>query len=67
LLGKAPLVVALKKLYEISREMPAYAVVIDCLNDDAKSFYEKFDFYILETVNGRTRLFLPMMTVPTLF
>jgi GNAT superfamily N-acetyltransferase len=66
-LGKATLVVALKTLHKISLEMPAYAVVIDCLNDDAKSFYEKFDFELLETVNGRTRLFLPMMTVSTLF
>lgn len=66
-LGKAALVVALKKLHKISLEMPAYAVVIDCLNDDAKSFYEKFDFDILETFNDKTRLFLPMMTVSRLF
>lgn len=66
-LGKITLIKALEHLYNISDHMPAYAVVVDCLNEKAKSFYEKFGFQKLTAVRGRDRLFLPMNTIKQLF
>ena len=45
----------------------AYAVVVDCLNNDAKQFYLKYGFEVLCDYNGRTRLFISMKTVEQLF
>ncbi len=66
-LGKITLVKALEFLWSINAQMPAYAVVVDCLNREAHDFYEHFGFEILCTYNGRVRMFLPMKTIGDLF
>jgi GNAT superfamily N-acetyltransferase len=66
-LGKITLIKALEFLWNINAQMPAYAVVVDCLNQEAQDFYEHFGFEILCAHNGRTRMFLPMKTIGQLF
>ncbi len=66
-LGKITLVNALERLLGISAEMKAYAVIVDCLNDNARQFYEKFGFQLLHSHNGRDQLFIPMNTISQLF
>lgn len=66
-LGKITLIKALENLYGINHQMRAYAVIVDCLNDNAKKFYEKFGFEILCNKNGRDRMYIPMKTVSQLF
>lgn len=58
-LGKITLVKALHRLKDITKQLPAYAVVVDCLNDDLSQFYEKYGFEYLCRHNERKRLFLP--------
>lgn len=66
-LGKISLVQALAHLWQVNQHMPAYAVIVDCLNDAAKGFYQQFGFEFLYEHHGRARLFLPMNTVKMLF
>lgn len=66
-LGKVTLIKALEKLWEINAELRAYAVIVDCLNEGARRFYEKYGFDLLCSHNGRDRLFIPMHTVSQLF
>jgi hypothetical protein len=47
--------------------LTVYAVVIDCLNESAKKFYQLFGFELLDEDNSKTRLFLPMKTIEQLF
>ena len=47
--------------------MKAYAVIVDCLNEKAEGFYQKFGFEFLFRQNGRARMFIPMNTVTLLF
>ena len=66
-LGKVTLIKALEHLYEINKHMRAYAVVVDCLNNDVAAFYQQYGFELLTHHGGRDRLFLPMKTVKELF
>lgn len=66
-LGKVSLVRALHYLWKVNTYMRAYAVVVDCLTESSKTFYEKFGFDILCEHNGRIRMFLPMKTIKQLF
>lgn len=66
-LGKITLINALEYLWEVNAYIKAYAVVVDCLNNDAKQFYLKYGFEILCEYNGRIRLFISMKTVAQLF
>lgn len=66
-LGKITLVNALKYLWDISKLMRAYAVIVDCLKPEVEKFYTQYGFQVLCNVEGRTRLFLPMGTVRMLF
>ena len=66
-LGKITLIAALKYFYESSEHMPAYAVIVDCLNGDIESFYTQYGFKKLFTNKGSTRLYLPMKVVSSLF
>ncbi len=66
-LGKITLIKALEYLWEINAHMRAFAIIVNCLNDDAQAFYAKYDFEVLCQHNGRTRMFLPMKTVAQLF
>lgn len=66
-LGKVTLVKALEYLWKINAYMHAYAVVVDCLNDSAESFYQKFGFEVLGDKRQKTRMYLPMKTLANLF
>lgn len=66
-LGKITLIKALEYLWEVNAHIKAYAVVVDCLNNDAKDFYLKYGFEALCGYNGRTRMFISMKTVKQLF
>ncbi len=66
-IGKVTLVAALRKAHSIAKEAAFHSVVVDCLDQDARGFYEKFGFKELCIHNGRVRLFLPMGTVKQLF
>jgi len=65
-LGRITLFKALDYLWHVNSRMPAYAVVVDCLNQRAQGFYEKFGFQVLGEHHGRVRMFLPMRTVEEL-
>ena len=66
-LGKITLIKALEYLWEVNAHIKAYAVVVDCLNNDTKQFYLKYGFEVLCEYNGRIRLFISMKTVEQLF
>ena len=66
-LGKITLVKALEHLWGVNSQMRAYAIIVDCLNDKAEHFYQKFGFELLFRQNGRARMFVPMKTVAFLF
>jgi len=66
-LGKIILIEALKRLALINEHMPAYAVFVDCLDNDAEGFYQKYGFVELCRNDGRARMYLPMRTVLELF
>jgi len=66
-LGKITLIKALEYLWEVNAHIKAYAVVVDCLNNDAKQFYLKYGFEVLCEYNGRVRMFIPMKTIAQLF
>ena len=42
--GKILLIDALKRSYEISKEIGSFAVAVDPIDKDAELFYEKYDF-----------------------
>jgi len=66
-LGKVTLLCALKHLYEVSLQMKSYAVVVDCLNDNARGFYSRYGFEELHDRDGKVKMFLPMKTISELF
>lgn len=43
-IGKILLIDALKRSYEISKEIGSFAVVVDPIDKEAEKFYEKYDF-----------------------
>ena len=66
-LGKITLIKALNFLWQINQKLRAYAVVVDCLDDNLEHFYERYGFYHLCKMNGKSRMFLPMKTINKLF
>ncbi|WP_422631040.1 GNAT family N-acetyltransferase [Photorhabdus stackebrandtii] len=66
-LGKITLIKSLEYLWEINHHMPAYAVIVDCLNDAAQTFYSQYGFELLCNQNNKIRLFLPMKTISQIF
>lgn len=66
-LGKVTLIKALEYLWQVNSQMAAYAIVVDCLNENVKKFYEKYDFKVLEEHNNKTRMYIPMRVVNNLF
>ena len=66
-LGKVTLIKALEYLWKINVHIKAYAIVVDCLNEKAKTYYLKYGFEVLSANNGRVRMFLAMKTVAKLF
>jgi len=59
--GEALLRDALMRCLSVSEQMALYAVVVDALDEHARSFYLQFDFQ--ESIGHPMRLFLPMKTV----
>lgn len=43
-IGKILLIDALKRSYEISKEIGSFAVVVDPIDEEAERFYDKYDF-----------------------
>jgi len=66
-LGKIALVDALHRFFEINKHMPSYAVIVDCIDNDAEGFYQKYGFAELNRINGRARMFMPISTISQLF
>ena len=65
--GKITLVKSLEFLWQVNRQMPAYAVIVDCLNETVERFYEKYGFRYLYKNEDKSRMFLSMKTVGQLF
>jgi GNAT superfamily N-acetyltransferase len=63
-LGAVLLFDALKRAAEVSRVSAAYAVIVDALNERAKSFYLHYHFE--ESLDDPMRLFLPMRDIEAL-
>lgn len=62
--GKLLLIDALKRSYEISKNIGSFAVVVDPIDEDAEKFYDKYGFIKLPDSG---KMFLPMNTINTLF
>lgn len=63
-LGELLLVDALKRSGRIAEGIGAYAVEVDALNDEARSFYQRFGFESLE--DDKDHLYLPIVTAQKL-
>jgi len=66
-LGKITLIKILEYFCEVNEYMPAYAVIIDCINEKIINFYSQYGFKQLDVNNERTRMYLPMKTIQELF
>jgi GNAT superfamily N-acetyltransferase len=62
--GKKLLIDALRRSYEASWSIGSLAVVVDTVNDPARSFYRKYGF--IDLPDG-AKMFLPMKTIAQLF
>ena len=62
--GKLLLVDALKRSYELSKNIGSFAIVVDPIDKDAERFYDKYGFIKLPDSG---KMFLPMNTVKELF
>lgn len=62
--GKILLIDALKRSYEISKEIGSFAVVVDPIDKEAESFYEKYDFIKLP---DSEKMFIAIRTLQELF
>lgn len=60
--GGITLVSAIRYLCRVHESLPAVAIIVDCLDDEAQRFYAHYGFEFLCEVNGRARSFLPMKT-----
>ncbi len=62
-IGELLLADALKRAYQASASIGAWAVVTDLINEKARAFYEGFGFISLES----GRMFIPMETIKASF
>ena len=62
--GKILFIDALKRSYDISTEIGSFAVVVDPIDKEAESFYEKFDFIKLP---DSEKMFIAIGTLKALF
>lgn len=67
--GSTCLISAMKYAYEANHQIPAYAIVVDAIDNEVKRFYEKYGFLMLSAQhqNLRPRLFMPIKDVNRLF
>lgn len=63
-IGKLLLIDALKRSYDISKNIGSFAVVVDPLDKDAEKFYDRYGFIKLPDSG---KMFLPMNTINKLF
>jgi predicted GNAT family N-acyltransferase len=63
-LGETILLDALRRCYNTSKEIGSMAVIVDPLDQEAVSFYAKYDFIVLPDSG---KMFLPMATIAQLF
>jgi GNAT superfamily N-acetyltransferase len=63
-IGKILLIDALKRSYETSKEIGSFAVVVDPIDEAAKSFYAKYDFISLPDSG---KMFIATKTLKELF
>ncbi len=63
-LGKLILIDALKRSFELSKNIGSFAVVVDPIDKDAEHFYDKYGFLKLPDSG---KMFLPMKTIGQLF
>jgi predicted GNAT family N-acyltransferase len=64
-LGELLLMGAMKRALEHSRNIASVAVVVDAIDENARTFYIRYGF--IDIPNHSNRLFMPMMTVAQLF
>jgi GNAT superfamily N-acetyltransferase len=63
--GKLLIIDALRRALQATTEVASYAVVVDAINERARSFYEQYEFCAFP--DRKLRLFLPMKTIADLF
>jgi len=63
-IGKILLIDALKRCFEISKEIGSFAVVVDPIDREAELFYEKYDFIKLP---DSQKMFIAIKTLNELF
>ena len=63
-IGKILLIDALKRSYQISEEIGSFAVVVDPIDEEAKSFYEKYGFI---TLPDSGKMLIAIKTLKKLF
>ena len=63
-LGETLLIHALRTAHHAAKTVGIYAVVVDALDESAKSFYMKYDFK--ELTDDRLHLYLPMKVIEKL-
>jgi len=66
-LGEITLIKALEFLWQVNQQIPAYAIMVDCLNESIEKFYQKYGFHYLSKNHAKTRMFITMKTVEQLF
>ena len=63
-IGKILLIDALKRSYDISKELGSFGVVVDPIDEEAEKFYEKYDFIKLP---DSEKMFIATQTLNELF
>jgi GNAT superfamily N-acetyltransferase len=63
--GELLIIDALRRALQATTEVASYAVVVDAINERARSFYEHYEFCAFP--DRKLRLFLPMKTIADLF
>ncbi|MBT8368281.1 MAG: GNAT family N-acetyltransferase [Deltaproteobacteria bacterium] len=63
--GELLIIDALRRALQATTEVASYAVVVDSINERARSFYEHYEFCAFP--DRKLRLFLPMKTIADLF
>ena len=63
--GELLILDALRRALQAAAEVASYAVVVEAINESARSFYEQYEF--CDFPDRKLRLFLPMKTIADLF
>ncbi len=63
--GELLIIDALRRALQAATEVASYAVVVDAIDERARSFYEQYEFCAFP--DRKLRLFLPMKTIADLF